>query len=424
MNVRRSLGAVRRRRFGSFQKLEDRTLLATFSNVHLTNDTGLSSTDRVTYDPTTSGLVSWSSPSFSPAVVEFDHNGDGAAEGSLTASFSPALFTYAPLAVDSSLAQFNGSFSLRYRAVVQGPGGGAGAWQTLTMTLDRVKPQVVAFSPAASQWTGQMLASASVTLSEAVQTPQSWQAYVENNVGLPPGQTLSHPSPSVVTIAFTQTLAAVSHTTTVNALADIAGNQLSPHASATWHVNASPGAQEMDDLLVDEDAADSIVDIFEPFHDPNDPPETLDYDIAGVSNEDLFDSLAIDPVTGELTIDYAADAHGEADITIVATDPHGASAQTTLHVTINPVNDPPQLTLGPPADEGQGVYVVSGFVTDVDDSVSGLTVTFSGVASGSVQTDAGGQFALPLTATEIGYAFGVTQDLHGAPSNTAGVYLD
>ncbi|MDH3511712.1 MAG: tandem-95 repeat protein, partial [Gammaproteobacteria bacterium] len=58
-------------------------------------------------------------------------------------------------------------------------------------------------------------------------------------------------------------------------------------------------------------------------------------------NPGLFNSTSVDAVTGTLTLNYAQDAYGSADITIRAVDPSGGWVETTFTVNVNPVNDIP-----------------------------------------------------------------------------------
>jgi hypothetical protein len=80
------------------EPLEERRMLAYVNNVHLINDTGSSSSDRITSDPSLAGDAA---PGYGIQAVDFDHKADGTING--TASLSGSTFTYAPLVNDSSV---------------------------------------------------------------------------------------------------------------------------------------------------------------------------------------------------------------------------------------------------------------------------------------------------------------------------------
>ena len=88
-------------------------------------------------------------------------------------------------------------------------------------------------------------------------------------------------------------------------------------------VNDTPTTTGIADVTVDEDAADSVVDLFAAFADIEDADAALTYSITGNTNVGLFTATAIDGVAGTLTLDYAANQNGTADITVRATDTGG-----------------------------------------------------------------------------------------------------
>ena len=69
---------------------------------------------------------------------------------------------------------------------------------------------------------------------------------------------------------------------------------------------------------VSEDAADTVLSVYDFFADPEENDEALDYAIQDVSNPALFDAVVFDPATGDITLSYAADAAGTSDITLRA----------------------------------------------------------------------------------------------------------
>ena len=81
-------------------------------------------------------------------------------------------------------------------------------------------------------------------------------------------------------------------------------------------------------------------------------------------------STNIDGVAGTLTLDYAPDENGTADITARATDTGGEWVESTFTVTVNPVNDGPVAT----ADEAAGFFVTEAGITLVTPDMLGQQI--------------------------------------------------
>ena len=110
--------------------------------------------------------------------------------------------------------------------------------------------------------------------------------------------------------------------------------------------NETPTTSGISNVTVDEDAADTVIDLFAAFADSEDADSALTYTITNNTNAGLFTSTAIDAVAGTLTLDYAADQNGTADITVRATDTGGEWIESSFTVTVNAVNDAPSFTAG------------------------------------------------------------------------------
>ncbi len=95
------------------------------------------------------------------------------------------------------------------------------------------------------------------------------------------------------------------------------------------------------DVNVDEDASDTLVDLFAAFGDLEDADGDLTLLVTGNTNPALFSTLLIDPATGLLTLDYAANANGTATLTVQATDTGGLSVSQTFDVNVAAINDDP-----------------------------------------------------------------------------------
>ena len=139
-------------------------------------------------------------------------------------------------------------------------------------------------------------------------------------------------------------------------------------------INDVPTTSGIADVNVNEDAADTVIDLFAAFADVEDADEDLTYTIQDNSDPSLFSSTSIDGLAGTLTLSYAANANGSSDIIIRATDLGGEHVDATFTVNVAAVNDQP--TTSGIADvlvaQGTGSTVVdlSNAFDDVEDSGS------------------------------------------------------
>ncbi|MBT8484859.1 MAG: DUF4347 domain-containing protein [Phycisphaerae bacterium] len=157
-------------------------------------------------------------------------------------------------------------------------------------------------------------------------------------------------------------------------------------------VNDTPTTTGIGNVNVDEDAGNTVVDLFGAFDDIEDLDGQLVYSIEGNTNAGLFSSFTIDAATGTLTLDYAADAFGTAQITIRAMDSEGAYVETVLTVVVDPENDAPILTTQPGAKVQQGSTVVITKemlnVTDIDNTSGQIIYTITAApGAGMVRLD-------------------------------------
>lgn len=113
------------------------------------------------------------------------------------------------------------------------------------------------------------------------------------------------------------------------------------HVDDTFKVdiNDTPVAVGYANVTVNEDSPNVQVNLYDGFTDAEQASSALTYEIIGNSNLGLFASVTIN--LPNLVLDFAADANGQANITIRATDSGGLSAQTTFNVKVNALNDPP-----------------------------------------------------------------------------------
>ena len=139
---------------------------------------------------------------------------------------------------------------------------------------------------------------------------------------------------------------------------------------------------------------------------PNEPGQTVVFQVIGDSNPTLFTSLPAVGPTGTLTYTPAADANGIAVITIRAQDNGGGndtSSPQTFQITVTPVNDAPSFTGGGPVSS-----------TGITPFSAGWATAFSaGPANESGQAVAHYNLALSSTTGNLGFAAGPAIDVAG-----------
>jgi hypothetical protein len=134
------------------EQFEKREMMAfEVTNLHLVSDTGISSTDKVTYDPTLQGTVSnnmgggiGGEPGGPPSIltlhVQFDHDLDGIGDGSAFVDNS-MNFQYDPRVTDPGLSFYVGAFTTNYRILEYDWSNqliATGPWDSFSMTLETV----------------------------------------------------------------------------------------------------------------------------------------------------------------------------------------------------------------------------------------------------------------------------------------------
>ena len=144
-----------------------------------------------------------------------------------------------------------------------------------------------------------------------------------------------------VTAVYSRTSGEAIGTYTISATlspAGVLGNYNITYNTANFTItpvdNTPPTTTGIGDIEVAEDAANTIIDLFAAFEDAEDLDADLTYTIQSNSNAGLFTSVSIDDVAGMLTLDYAPDTTGTADITVRATDTGGLFVDTTFTVTV------------------------------------------------------------------------------------------
>lgn len=131
--------------------------------------------------------------------------------------------------------------------------------------------------------------------------------------------------------------------------------------------NTAPTVQTpIVDVAVNEDAANTVINLFNHFQDTESADNALTYTVENNTNPGLFSSVDIS-TPNAFTLDYLANANGTADITIRATDPGGLFVEDTFTVNVTPVNDAPSFTVGADqtVNEDAGAQSVSGWATGI-----------------------------------------------------------
>jgi hypothetical protein len=102
--------------------------------------------------------------------------------------------------------------------------------------------------------------------------------------------------------------------------------------------NEQPTATGIPAVAVQQDAADTVIDLFAAFADSTDPDALLAYSVVGNTNPTLFSGTPITagPAAATLALDYAPGRTGTAALTVRATDTGGLFVDTVLNVTVTP----------------------------------------------------------------------------------------
>ncbi len=140
------------------------------------------------------------------------------------------------------------------------------------------------------------------------------------------------------------------------------------------------------DVIVGEDAADSVIDVSGAFDDVDITTngDALTYTVS-TGGDAVFTSATV--VGSSLTLDYALNQNGVATVTVRATDIDGAFVENDFQVTVNPVNDPPMVAapladVSVAEDAADSTLDLSGVFDDVDGATNGDTLTYTVSTSG------------------------------------------
>jgi hypothetical protein len=124
---------------------------------------------------------------------------------------------------------------------------------------------------------------------------------------------------------------------TVTATDPSSAKATAPVAVTVTAVNDAPTLKALAPLTFAEDRAGTL-NLLSQVTDPDNTPAQMRWEVSGA------DKIKVRVVQGVATFSADKDWHGSETVTIRATDPAGLSAEGTVVVTVNSVNDPPVIT--------------------------------------------------------------------------------
>ena len=190
------------------------------------------------------------------------------------------------------------------------------------------------------------------------------------------------------------------------------GNYCANDATVTITVNPvndPPAVSDppLADITVDEDAANSVIDLSPGFSDVDfaTNSDALTF-IAASSNTSLVTTSVIGST---LTLDYQPDQNGTTTITVTATDTAGASVTDEIIITVNPFNDAPtaaDASITVIAGKSQTITLDYG---DLETSQANLQVDF-GAPAGTLDASAlpALTYTAPTTPGDDSFTYTVT----------------
>ncbi len=190
--------------------------------------------------------------------------------------------------------------------------------------------------------------------------------------------------------------------------------------------NDAPTVTGLDLAQVAAGAKDQAISLLYGFSDAEDGAAGLTFSLMGIDDPALLTNVAIDPVSKQLLFDAVPGLSGRTNLTIRATDSGGLFVETNLTIDVGYTNAGPILS-GYSGMVGPQTWLLSGQVTDHDDSVEDFFIEFhgpEGIRRVSVQAD--GQFECVFIVHPDIFSYVVTMvtwDPHGARSNLISMEL-
>lgn len=177
-------------------------------------------------------------------------------------------------------------------------------------------------------------------------------------------------------------------------------------------VNDAPSFTAGPNQTIDEDAGGQTVSPWATAISagPSDESgQTLTFNVSNDNNGLFATQPDVDEGSGDLTYEPAVDANGSATVTLNLSDNGGTgnggsdtSGDQSFTITVNPVNDPPQIASLPVTEVQQGSdYSYTVTVTDPDDTLNGTDIDFTltKAPTGMSVDDATGEITWPGSET-------------------------
>jgi hypothetical protein len=184
----------------------------------------------------------------------------------------------------------------------------------------------------------------------------------------------------------------------------------------------APSTSGIANIEVNENASPTSINLTNDFTDGGTSEANLNFQVVGNDNVSLFSSVGVS--SGTLTLNYAPNQSGSANITVKATDLAGNSTTVTFNVDVDGLDQPPVISnFQVVSEDGNDLWTISGTVTD-DTNPTGYVVSFGGVLANynfTATVNPDGTFSVTedLPDLQMGSATAMTVDAQGLDSNTA-----
>jgi hypothetical protein len=209
------------------------------------------------------------------------------------------------------------------------------------------------------------------------------------------------------------------------------GHQL-PAGNPAGTTNSAPTALPLGNFGVNTNAADTVFSLGDIFGDDEDLGCNLTFSVVNNTNSSLFDAVSI--AGDRLTLSLVPDTEGTAAITLRGTDSGGLFVEMTLNVTVAdtliwvPNDNPPVISDFVGTESIDNFWTFSGTVSDSDQEVAGMVITFGGALedygfTAIVQADGTFELTEQFPGIYNGTATAWTFDDLGMKSNVATFYV-
>lgn len=188
----------------------------------------------------------------------------------------------------------------------------------------------------------------------------------------------------------------------------LAGTGTPPNASSATFVMArfdgsfAPATTRISNVNVAENAAATVIPLENDFQGGSVTASQLTYSIVADSNPGLFSSMTINPATGDLTLSYAPNQTGAAQLAIRAADPDGGAVDATFQVTVSAPVDPPLTAVAATTLPVEGTSISGTVATFTDADPAGTVSDYTSTidwgdgasTAGTITSAASGGFAV------------------------------